>query len=291
MARTDSGGGRPAGGGGVNPDEYIRQNTSLAGGPPAASPQQQGGGQRRFFGVPDDYRIPRQAGDNFGPQSLEFGGYDFVTPQYEVANQEDRSILLGMPPERLADLQDALREVGLIGKTGYRKGVVDEPTRKGFEELLGFANQTGSHWTQALAQYAAAPQVSDQEQGEVFQQPADPGFINKLTPRLTLEETVQAAAERRLKRRLRGKELQRFIDVYQDMETGANRSLYDAGLAASPTPQEDGSQLEGTDSTIFGAPEPVAAAEQFIDADFGQEAAGQSTYDYFLALQQLIGGR
>ncbi len=287
MARTDSGGGRPAGGGSVNPDEYIRQNVNLGGG--GAAPQQQSS-RRRFYGVEDDYRIPRQPGDNFGPQPLELGGYDFATPRYETANADDRRVLLGLPPETLADLQDALREVGLIGKTGYRKGVVDEPTRKGFEELLGFANQTGATWQEALAQYAAAPQVSDDDR-EVFQQPADPGFVNRLTPRLTLEAQVQQAAERRLKRRLRGKELQRFIDVYQDMETGANRASYEAQLAAAPTPQEDGSELEGTDSTIFDVPSADVAADQFIDNRFGQEAAGQSTYDYFLALQQLIGGR
>ncbi len=289
MARTDSGGGgRPAGRGTVDPNAYL-SNFNIGGG--GTAQQRQGGGRRRFYGVEDDYVIPRQPGDNFGPLAPELGGYDFVTPRYETANADDRRVLLGLPPETLADLQDALREVGLIGKTGYRKGVVDEPTRKGFEELLGFANQTGATWQEALAQYAAAPQVSDQPQAEVFQQPADPGFINKLTPRLTLEAWVQQAAERRLKRRLRGKELQRFIDVYQDMETSANRASFDAELAAALTPQEDGSELEGTDSTIFDVPSAEVAADQFIDNRFGQEAAGQSTYDYFLALQQLIGGR
>ncbi len=111
--------------------------------------------------------------------------------------------------------------------------------------------------------------------------PADvrPGSVSQVQDATTLEQTVQATARSRLGRKLSSSEAQRFVAVYQAMQRGANNTALgvDATIEA------------GGNAEFIGAPSAGAAADQFIDGEFAQEEAGQSTLGYLDALKGMMG--
>lgn len=270
------------------PDKYAQILSGIAG-TGAASGGESSSTNRpagKYYGVPDDYvyapeprTLPRRPGGSMGGAPR--------APKYQTASDDDRRILLGLPSEVLADLQDALMEVGLIsGKTGYRKGVVDEATRRGFGDLLGYANQQGADWRQALVMYAAAPPVTTDGEGGAEAELGQAGNVTRVTAAADLGVQAEQAAQDRLGRRLKRDETQEFASSYQGMERAQNDRLVAAQQAAQPGPGAD-----GITSEIIDMPSADVAADQFIDSNFAQEAAGQSAYGYFEALKQMLGGR
>lgn len=243
----------------------------------------------KYYGdIADDYLAPdRRTPYTRSPDSRLLPsnqpGQGYREPVYKTANDEDFRLLQGMGPEALADLQEAMGTLGLIKPTAtYRRGVVDTTTRKAFQQILGYANQNGfDDWRQAIASYAQSSGVRGD--GTVVgpaAAPVEQGDVTQLTDAVTLEQQVQQSAQQRLGRKLRSKEVERFVSIYNGIERKEAQGRFGAQDAAE----------QGQDMTITGAPSVGAATEQFIDSDFAQEEAGQAAYGYLDALKGLVGG-
>lgn len=119
---------------------------------------------------------------------------------------------------------------------------------------------------------------------------ATPGDVERLVSPLDLESQIQTAARSRLNRKMTPKQVADFLAVYDGIQ---RRDIAQTRLAsdiAQPVEGADGQEVDGRDSVITAAPSPGAAADQFIDSGFAQEAAGQDSYRYLQALQQMLGG-
>lgn len=193
-------------------------------------------------------------------------------PYYDGAEFAPRTA----SPESRARLQAAMAQAGLIGENDtYRLGVWDETSIKAYKKVLAYANQGSIGAEQALEELLQGAQ------GMAGDLEADPGRVTSTTSAMTLEAQVQAAAQARLGRKLRTGEVSKFVSVYQGMEGGFNSKV---------ASMQDQAAASGQDVSIEEIPTADVAAEQYIDANFAQEEAGQSSYGYLEALRGLLGG-
>lgn len=198
-------------------------------------------------------------------------------PYFDGAQYAPRSL----SPEARARIQTAMAQAGLITeRQTYRLGVWDEVSSDAFKKVLEYANQGGIDADTALEELLQAQQYdgAGNLSGALEQ---DPGRVTSTTSRLTLEQQIQQAARSRLGRKLRSSEASKFAAVYQSMESGFN---------ARATAMQDQAAASGQDASIEEIPSADVAADQYIDANFAQEEAGQSTYGYLEALRGLLGG-
>lgn len=242
----------------------------------------------KYYGVPDDYvsiGAPRTPVSR-SPNAIDYAAQPRVSmPRYQTASDDDRRLLMNLGPEAVRSVQMALAEVGLIKPNStYRIGVVDSTTRNAFADLLGYANQEGLDWKTALVKYAGEGGM--QGDGDVVGASADgeslgveAGVVTDVANPVTLEQQVQQAALSRLGRKLRSREVERFITVYQSLERGSNSDV----VAAQQQAQE------GVSGEVTAGPSMDASALNYIDDTFATEAASQDTYGYFDALKQLVG--
>ena len=201
-------------------DPLAGFKASIAGGGGSVSSANRPSG--RYYGVPDDYVSPN------APIP-----YSRQPPRYQTASDDDRRLLLAMPPEQLSMLQAALRQVGLINAAGYRQGIVDEQTRKGFAELLGFANQQGRSWEEALVQYSQAGVVGTDRDGAQAAQRKEAKFNTQLntysrTDPARLRLTAEGAFAEALGRKPKPAELAKFVKKFQDAEFNQQRTAFTA---------------------------------------------------------------
>lgn len=196
-------------------------------------------------------------------------------PYYDGSEYAPRSL----SPETRARLQQAMAQAGLIGDNDtYRLGVWDETSSKAYKKVLAYANQGGLDADTALQELLA-------QQYDINGLPTgleqDPGRVTATTSALTLEAQVQQAAQSRLGRRLKASEVSKFVSVFQGMEGSFNTSA---------SAMQDEAASSGQDASIESIPSADVAADQFIDSNHAQEAAGQDAYGYLGALRDLLGG-
>lgn len=231
-------------------------------------------GPSRPIGIPESFRPsmydPSRRSASGGPAPR------FVPdPYYDGAEYAPRNL----SPESRARLQSAMAQAGLIGKNDtYRLGVWDETSVKAYKKVLAYANQGGLRWEQALEELRNTPQMN--ADGLEVGLDQDPGRVTAATSALTLEAQIQAAAQARLGRKLKSSEVAKFVNVFQGMEGSFNTTA---------SVMQDEAAATGQDATVEDIPSPDVAADQFIDSNFAQEAAGQDAYGYLGALRNLIG--
>lgn len=242
-----------------------------------------------YYGVPDTWperlAIEHKSNRPTPGSAADFrrgeSGY-YVPELYKTADDADRRLIMSMPAERLAALQDAMATVGLFGaKARYVRGFADDNTRKGFAKLLGYANQAGADYESTLQQMLASGQKFGAEGiGGAGSDAIKPGNATRLTAAKDLERQVQQAARTRLGRKLRGREMQRFVSIYQAIEKkdGANIAAASDQMAA------------GQDVTVTQPMSVDTAAEGFIDENFAQEEAGENAYGFLDVIKSMVGG-
>lgn len=244
----------------------------------------------KFYGVGDDYAAVRPARPHSrpaNPRQADGIAERVTTPRYQTASDDDRRLLMNLGPEAVRQVQMALSEVGLIKpNSAYRVGVVDNTTRNAFADLLGYANQEGLDWKTALVKYAGEGGMEGD--GDAVGSggvgggggAVEPGDVNRATNQLTIEQQMQQVARERLGRKLNAKEVSKFVSLYRGMERG-----YNAEMNAAEDIVE-----AGGDATIEEQAPVGAAADQFIDSNYANEAGGQDAYGYLGALKNLLGG-
>lgn len=185
-----------------------------------------------------------------------------------------------MEENEVAALQQRLIRAGILDAKTTRLGQYDDDTYEAFSainERTARFNAVGKKFTPsdvlAMIERNAPPlegEEAEQRQGRVM----------LVSNPLALEEQVQQAARTELGRKLRPNEVKKFVSLYQGMEGGTNKR------AAAAADRADA----GGDTVLQEPISPGSAANQFIESDFAQEAAGQDAYGYLGALRNLIGG-
>lgn len=257
--------------GGMSSEDLL---ALIAAGPSGGAVETQG--PARPIGIPDTFQA-------YGGQ---LGGKGADTPRFVPAPYYDGAEFgpRTLSPESRARIQSAMAQAGLIGKNDtFRVGVWDETSAKAYKKVLAYANQGGLKAEDALQELLSAPQM-DGEGNAVGGDAAleqDPGKVSAISSALSLEEQVQQAAQARLGRKLKRAEVAKFASIYQGMEGAFNTKA---------NTMQDDAAVTGVDSEIEELPGADVAADQFIDSNYAQEAAGQDAYGYLGALRSLLGG-
>lgn len=252
---------------------------AILSGPPVGAVEQTG--QAKAIGIPDTfvpYVKPFAPSGRMSPDQAERRGIGAAPrePYFDGAEFGPRSL----SPETRARLQSAMAQAGLIGENDtYRLGVWDETSTKAYKKVLAYANQGGIDADTALDELLQS-QMYDMN-GLAGGLEPDPGRVTSTTSSLTLEAQVQAAAQARLGRKLRAGEVSKFAAIYQGMEGGFNSKV---------SSMQDQAAATGQDASVEEIPSADVAADQYIDSNFAQEEAGQSTSGYLDALRGLLGG-
>jgi hypothetical protein len=221
-----------------------------------------GAGTQDFIGLPVNTASPQQlqAVDEAaqsawaqGQHAAAYGTGSQMMPIYQSWNHTD-----------IDNLQRRMVAVGLLANTDYRAGVWDAPSQKAFEEVLGMANNMGSPWQDAMAQFeTGTPMMWDSRTNSYVR--AGPGTSrtnSRVTTQFTnpddLATTANGVAQAKLGRSFTPDELQRFIRAYHDQEAGASAAQADAAGGGSYTqaPSADvaaATFAQQTDPTAYAA--------------------------------------
>lgn len=204
------------------------------------------------IGVPEGYTVPgRRAPIPFG--AGQFGPSTYqrppIAPRYFDGDEWQPASLSA---EDRARLQRAMVDAGVITKgTKFRLGIWDDASRGAYADLLAFANGAGLDAKAALAEYARMKTLYDEEE-RAERQP--------LTVRLTnpddLRGTFETVARRRIGRKLRPDESERFVKAYQAEEGAVQQRAYD---------------LDETGGTVTDVANPQAFLAARLAREYGVE--------------------
>lgn len=261
-----------------------------------------GGSGDKYYGVPDDYRVPA---DRFSPRAPSTGpispravdwnpslGSQSKLPLYESGTA--LNLLRSLSDRDIAAMQRDLRAVGIIGpQTRVRLGDFTDPvTQKGFEELLGVANMMGTDFATAIQTLRSKPLGLYDEEGNFIgggggggsrTQTSTSTTIN-LTDPTTARAVLRQALEDRLGRGPKEEEFQTFLSTLNNFERKNPRKE-----TATTTVDAEGNS--STTRTLSGSEvTPAAAADEFTrQGELGEEAnTFMVANDYYNAALQAI---
>lgn len=211
----------------------------------AAPPEAPGTTGPKPIGVPEGYTVDRTTTTTFERGGPRLGAVTTTTaPRYFDGDEWQPASLAA---EDRARLQRAMVDAGVISKgTKFRLGIWDDASRGAYADLLAFANGAGMDAKAALAEYARMRQYDEDEVAS--RQP--------LTVRLSnpedLRGTFETVARRRIGRKLRPDESERFVKAYQAEEAAVQRQDY---------------AMDETGGTLTDAPDP----QEFLAARLAKE--------------------
>lgn len=187
-------------------------SAAVAAGPPPAPGT---AGARRPLGVPVDYVAPggpigrpADLAGFMGPVAMPVG----VAPRFF---EEHLLTPIGMPAEKIAQLQRRLDAAGLIGKRKYVLGVWDAVSQDAYRQVLETANAYGVDEMQALAIY---------ERGQAMNETVD-----RPTVQLTHPTDIRSQVTDRMRRKYGHGAIDRtvvedIVNEYRALEQAAQES-------------------------------------------------------------------
>lgn len=223
------------------------------------------------IGVPEGYTVPRRGlvVDTYNALSPSA---TTISPRYFVG---DEWAPASLSAEDRARLQRAMVDAGVIPKGAkFRLGMWDETTRGAYVDLLSFANGAGLDVKAALGEYARMRDVYGDPDEMAERQP----LVTRLTNPDDLRSTFEVVARRKIGRKLRPEEAERFVKAYQTEEAGVQQQDYD---------------LDETGGTVTEAPDPQAFLAERLAKEYGVEVGATAIAEQgadFLDLLDEVGG-
>jgi len=256
----------PSGGGSDNPlgidplPEYVPPGTEI--------------------GVPPGYSTDVDISDYTDIFGDPWGGGGKVNRR-PIYQDGDELLPANYGPDKIADLQEALAEVGLLpAGSSIRFKVWDDTSQQAFAALLAYANQNGLHWTTALNKLRAAQDQGGgaftvDENGRIVPVGSDKELLpTSTTPKEELEPVFRQAVIDTLGQAWGEDQIQSMVSAYQQEEIARQRQAYAA---------------EGTTNNVEQMPSPEAFIQQkAYDANPGR-AQAESGLKYIDEFQQLLG--
>lgn len=238
------------------------------------------------IGVPPGYTT--QA--DISSYSDIFGGPSTVSRR-PIYMEGDELLPANYGPDRIADLQKALADVGLLPEgTHFRYKVWDDTTQQAFRSLLAYANQNGLHWTTALNKLQASEAQGGggytiDEHGNlvpVGDQAQEP-LPTHTTPREELEPVFRQAVIDTLGQGWDQGRIDSMVTAYQQEEVARQREAYAAegttrNVQEMPSPEAFiAAKAEASDPGRAQAEKGLKYVGMFDDIFGGWEGAGMGT--------------
>lgn len=197
----------------------------------------------------EGYRVVSQRPSPWGPGMLS----GIQTPKY-FAGDEDA---IGyMPMEQLINLQRAMNQIGLLSDN-YSIGMVDQPTRSAFTNLLETANFSGEDYEQTILRMAA---VGGSRRGSLTQyRVSNPDDVKSV---------INKVAEQTIGRKLQEGDLDRMARLFMEEE----RRSATSGSAE-----------------VVSAPNVQTFAEQQLEATMPEETQARQFGSYMEAIKGKYG--
>jgi len=249
-----------------------------------------------YIGIPDDYltqrtRYVRRTGVAMdrgtrapvvaeGPVRSPIGQAPSVPSNPAMAERryksgEERTLVAGLSPERIAQLQRQLVNAGLL--TGrVVLGVWDDSSATAFRQVLAIANVNGYTADEALQYVATQSALPENILGDSTDTRA-PLSVQLSSP-ADLARIFQQTAEATMGRRLDQADIDKLVGSYQSLEQGYQQTTY--------------GQAE-TGGTLTAPPSATAFAESELEQTNPGEvgaAAIADTFDNFLSILGGAGG-
>lgn len=217
------------------------------------------------------------------------GGAPTGYAQKPTAEREERNVVryfkgderlpAYLDSRQVTELQIKLIQAGLLDDD-FRRGVYDDSTEKAYESLLSFANASGLDKDDALLRYMEGEaQEIDPATGKPRKRSAGGVKRAPLTIRYANPQDVASMADevasRRLGRKFRPEEMQKFISAYQGQEAQSQKAEYAAGAAGG---------------SYTAAPSVDTMAENFAEQTDPDQAFARRLMDYTGHINSLLGG-
>lgn len=225
------------------------------------------------IGVPEGYVVDRPEfvpllPGQMGPPTLASAA---TPPRYFDGDEWGPASLSA---EDRARLQRAMVDAGVITKgTKFRLGIWDDASRGAYADLLAFANGAGLDARSALAEYARMAELYDDEE----RAGRAPLVVRQSNPD-DLRATFETVARRRMGRKLRPDEAERFVKAYQAEEATVQTQAYGAAE---------------TGGVVTDAPDPQAFLAAKLAREYGVEvgatAIAEQGNEFFQLLDE-VGG-
>jgi hypothetical protein len=231
-------------------------------------------GYRATGGYDPRYRM----GDSVGSMPLDSSDQPYaIRPGYFQGSEYE--LIQNMMPEKIKPIQDAMVRAGLM-KGEFNYGNWDDASAVPFRRVLQYANVRGFKWEDALDELSSDANLMDR-----FGKPIGGGGsgLPKRAPfaaQLENPEDLKKVFQQVLYNTMGGNfsddpgAADKFVQAYQDVQTKAQRSHYDAAVSGGATTDAP------TDS--------VFAADQMKAAD-PNGAKAEKFMGYGNVLESLIG--
>lgn len=188
--------------------------------------------------------------------SNPFTGNEITSLRVPKYFSGDEDLLVNQPLETIVNIQNAMNQVGLLGK-GYAVGVVDSATKTAYRNLLEQANQYGEDWEQSIIRLASS---GAGKSGTLTQyRVSNPDDVKAV---------VNQTAERLLGRKLPQGDLDRMARLYLEEERRVGRSQ---------------------SREVTSAPNVGVFAEQQIEQSMGEETTARQFGGYMEAIKDKYG--
>lgn len=202
-----------------------------------------------------------------------------VTPKYYAG--DDAALLVGLPPEVLADLQFRMTKIGLYGskKPNITYGIPDADTINAFSQVLGAANASGYTYQEILSLWGS--------QGVQAMQPEAPKPTHTISTTNTadLVAVFKKAARDAIGKEVDDETATRWAHTFQGSEAAYQSSAYavqDAAAGGNTTMQSPmdpttfaDQQLKQNNPDEYGATRAINQLDTFRKILSGPFAGGQ----------------
>lgn len=201
------------------------------------------------------------------PGTRQIPTTQFLPPRYFGG---DELTPAGWSPDRIADLQRSLIAAGLIPQTAsLRVGFWDATSQKGFETLLGYANQTGANWETALTRYGSTTEQGGPKRAPLTVRTSNPDDLRKVF-RQTIIDTLGQGWDTA--------KIDQMVAAYQGVETSAQTQAYNmadtGGTVVQPPDPSTFASAQARQENPLGAQEHDVIAQGGPLDSFKQMIAG-----------------
>lgn len=197
----------------------------------------------------EGYRVASQRPSPWGPGMLS----GVQTPKYFAGDEDSIGY---MPMEQLINLQRAMNQIGLLSDN-YAIGMVDQPTRSAFTNLLETANFSGEDYEQTILRMAAS---GGSRRGSLTQyRVSNPDDVKSV---------INKVAEQTIGRKLQEGDLDRMARLFMEEE---RRSATSGG------------------AEVVSAPNVQTFAEQQLEATMPEETQARQFGSYMEAIKGKYG--
>lgn len=171
-------------------------------------------GGRTYQPIPTGRGVYRPVGTNVEEHRPRYYGGGYEDGQYRPSSVV--AVGVGKPESWILETQSAMQRAGLLSEGSYIPGFWDNDTQEAMSDLMGYANQQGMTWEDALAMILEQGGVG----GDGGMGGMGGGGLARIqrAPEWALNQLLDDAGTAYLGRNFTDQEKQQFIAAYRGLE-------------------------------------------------------------------------